>query len=137
MTLTIDNAYNSKIISNNDASIDIVDVESRKLLFVGAIVVVTEGPKAGVWAVIKVNPRSVQCCSLLQADGTPSPAAENSVHKISIPDSLLKATTTHILPAGMGGRFNQGFPTHPHLSRGKKSDGQSMDEYGLDITRQA
>ena len=60
MTLTIDNAYNSKIISNNDASIDIVDVESRKLLFVGAIVVVTEGPKAGVWAVIKVNPRSVQ-----------------------------------------------------------------------------
>ena len=44
MTLTIDNAYNSKIISNNDASIDIVDVESRKLLFVGAIVVVTEGP---------------------------------------------------------------------------------------------
>ena len=59
MTLTIDNAYNSKIISNNDASIDIVDVESRKLLFVGAIVVVTEGPKAGVWAVIKVNPRSV------------------------------------------------------------------------------
>ena len=45
MTLTIDNAYNSKIISNNDASIDIVDIESRKLLFVGAIVIVTEGPK--------------------------------------------------------------------------------------------
>ena len=35
MTLTIDNAYISNIISNNDASIDIVDIESRKLLFVG------------------------------------------------------------------------------------------------------
>ena len=36
MTLTIDNAYNSKIISNNDASIDIVDIESRKLIFEGS-----------------------------------------------------------------------------------------------------
>ena len=36
MTLTIDNAYNSKIISNNDASVDIVDIESRKLLFGGS-----------------------------------------------------------------------------------------------------
>ena len=113
MTLTVDNAYNSKIISNNDASVDIVDIESRKLLFGGSIVVVGEGPKAGCHGVTKVNPRSVQCCSLLQADGTPSPAAENSVH------------------------LSQNLPTHPHLSGGKKSDGQSMDEYGLDMTRQA
>ena len=45
MTLTIDNAYNSKIISNNDASIDIVDIESRKLIFDGSVVVVEEGSK--------------------------------------------------------------------------------------------
>ena len=41
------------------------------------------------------------------------------------------ASETHV------SALSQNLPTHPHLSGGKKSDGQSMDEYGLDMTRQA
>ena len=41
------------------------------------------------------------------------------------------ASETHV------SALSQNLPTHPHLSGGKKSDGQSMDEYGLDITSKA
>ena len=41
------------------------------------------------------------------------------------------ASETHV------SALSQNLPTHPHLSGGKKSDGQSMDEYGLDMARQA
>ena len=52
MALTMDNAYHTKIVTNNEPGADIADMELRKLLFAGSILLLpaSAGAKAGVWA---------------------------------------------------------------------------------------
>ena len=71
MALTMDNAYHTKIVTNNEPGADITDMELRKLLFAGSILLLpaSAGAKAGIWVVMKVNGKTVACCSLFGADG--------------------------------------------------------------------